>query len=45
MIVPLATNAAALEKDPSDMAAIAPMQAALDTYARQFDDPGFADIR
>lgn len=45
VIVPLATNAATLEKDPAKTGAIAPMRAALDAYARRFDDPGFAAER
>lgn len=41
VIVPLMTNAAALEADPKKLEVIAPMRAALADYVRQFDDPEF----
>lgn len=41
IIVPLMTNAAALEADPKKLESIAPMRAALADYARLFDDPEF----
>jgi hypothetical protein len=44
IIVPLMTNAAALEADPKKLEAIAPMRAALGEYARQFDDPDFGTV-
>ena len=37
----LLTGANAIKTRPADLAAIAPMRAALDEYARSFDDPAF----
>ncbi len=45
IIVPLMQNAAALRKHPQDTTVVAPMRDALEAYARQFDDPGFAAAR
>lgn len=42
ILASLLAGAQALEKDPRDRAAVAAMQAALQEYPRQFDDPGFA---
>lgn len=39
IIVPLAQDAAALKRDPRNLAAIAPMREALAEYARRFEDP------
>ena len=44
IIVPLMTNAAALEADPKELEAIAPMRAALADYVRRFDDPDFGAV-
>jgi hypothetical protein len=38
----LGQGIAALKEDPADMAPLAGMRAALDDYARMFDDPGVA---
>ena len=38
----LMKGALALKAKPADLAAIPPMRSALQDYARQFDDPGFA---
>ena len=43
IIAPLMQHAAALQADPKKLEAIAPMREALAAYARQFDDPQFAD--
>jgi hypothetical protein len=43
IIAPLMQQAAALQADPRKLEAIAPMRDALAAYARQFDDPQFAD--
>jgi hypothetical protein len=43
IIAPLMQHAAALQADPAKLEAIAPMREALAAYARQFDDPQFAD--
>jgi hypothetical protein len=42
IIVPLLRHAAALKADPANHAPIAGMRHALEQYAREFDDPGFA---
>ena len=39
MLGPLLAGAAALEKDPKDMAAVAAMRKAVANYPRYFDDP------
>jgi hypothetical protein len=40
----LMKGALALKAKPADLAAIPPMRSALQDYARQFDDPGFAAL-
>lgn len=42
IIAELSTAAQALKADPANLAAIAPMRAALADYARSFDDPDFS---
>jgi hypothetical protein len=44
IIVPLMTNASALEADPKKLEAIAPMRAALAEYVLRFDDPEFGAV-
>ena len=45
VIVPLLQSATALQKNPTNTDAIAPMQDALARYAQLFDDPEFAAVR
>jgi hypothetical protein len=44
MIGALMKGAQALKATPKDLSAIPPMRGALQDYARQFDDPGFATV-
>lgn len=41
ILLPLLAGARVLAADPADVRPVAPMQRALDAYARGFDDPGF----